>query len=96
MYTNATSIVNKIQELKTMITIKKPHVIGIAETWFNNKSIKNIDGYSFFGRDRDQVAGGGVCIYIDKSLNSAELDELRFQNPQANKFGAKSNYLKKE
>ena len=50
---------------------KKPHVVIITESWFNDKSICNIDNYTCYRSDRlDKNNGGGVCIYVRKDIIS--------------------------
>ena len=53
----------------------------VSETWFNDQSIVNIDGYKCFRRDRkSDTQGGGVCIYTQSSdyisYSDTNYDEL--------------------
>ena len=70
MYTNAQSIVNKIDELRSFAVDLKPDIILINESW-TNKDISNaylsIQGYQLSARkDRTDTTagrGGGLLIY---------------------------------
>ena len=47
IYTNATSLNNKIMELELYLRCNDwPHVVGVAETWFSELSVPNIAGYT--------------------------------------------------
>ncbi|CAF0743162.1 unnamed protein product [Brachionus calyciflorus] len=85
-YTNATSLRNKINELKVLLTQFSYDLIGITETWFKFDSLCKINGYKHFSRDRQGAVGGGVIIYVkdlfksyevnNKKLNSNELEQI--------------------
>ena len=76
IYLNATSLDNKLNEFKVVIEHFKPKIIAVTETWFKNTSITNIDGYTLYRKDRsDGRRGGGVCLYIDNSIDSYELND---------------------
>ena len=70
MYTNAQSIVNKIDELRSVASDLKPDIILINESWTNEditKAYLSIQGYELLaGKDREDTAagrGGGLLIY---------------------------------
>ena len=75
MYTNAHSIVNKMNEMKAVVAEKRPDVLVITETW-TNELISNeylrIAGYELIERkdrnDTDKGRGGGICIYAKKDV----------------------------
>ena len=68
VYTNATSLNNKILELELYLRYSGwPHVVGIAETWFSETSIPTISGYTLYRRDIDSIHGG-VCIYVKNDV----------------------------
>ena len=76
LYTNATSLANKRDDLCSLIDyLKLPHVIMITETWFNINSISKIDKYTLFCKNRDEVRGGGVAIYIRDDICSLEVSD---------------------
>ena len=66
------------QQKKTKLVLamlKSPHIICIAETWFNDRSLKNIESYTIYNRDRETIRGGGVAIYVSNSIDSHECYE---------------------
>ena len=73
--TNIRSIFNKIDELSMFIKQFPADIIIVTETWLNNSISSgciNIENYSVFRKDRDDV-GGGVAIwsrYAALNLNS--------------------------
>ena len=76
-YTNATSLVNKWDEFISLINASEfPHILMITETWFNSRSIKIIPNYTLFNKDREQVVGGGVAIYVRNDLEAFEVCEV--------------------
>ena len=76
-YTNATSLNNKFDDFTAQIDIHKPHAIYVTETWWDETSTKNVDGYTLFFSDRDG-RGGGVALYVLTELNpiSVNIDQL--------------------
>ena len=62
---------------------KKYAILAISESWLNS-SVKNaeveIDGYSLSRLDRsrkiENESGGGVCVYMRKTLKSKVLKDL--------------------
>ena len=79
MYTNARSIVNKIQELKLLAADCSPDVIAITESWTHD-AISNqylsIPNYTLVARhdrnDTQNGRGGGLLIYVNEKLQSTE------------------------
>ena len=45
-------------------------IIGLAETWLNenNKDCFTMNNYEYFGSNRLEKRGGGVCLYVSKEL----------------------------
>ena len=76
LYINAQSVINKMDYLQATITAKKPDVIGVTESWGNDKvfdSELHIAGYDLFRCDRPNGrAGGGVLLYTLSSLRATE------------------------
>jgi hypothetical protein len=70
LYFNATSLSNKLNELVAIVELDKPDIILVSETWLDDKSNANINGYNQYRKDRAYGSGGGVCIYVSKKLNS--------------------------
>ena len=73
LYTNAQSVVNKMEELRVLASLKQPDIIAITETWTNgdiSNEFLNIDGFELVERkdreDTDRGRGGGVLVYVSK------------------------------
>ena len=47
-----------------------PKIFVLTETWFRDESIQSIPNYNGFHSTRPGGRGGGVSIYVAKSLNS--------------------------
>ena len=67
VYTNATSLENKLNELKLICEMDKPHIFAVTETWFRSTSLSNMDGYNVYRKDRLDGKGGGVALYVSKN-----------------------------
>lgn len=79
IYTNATSLVNKWDEFNSLVQANDfPHIIMITETWFNSMSIKHLSNYSLFNRDREELIGGGVAIYVRNDIDAYEANDFCF------------------
>ena len=84
IHMNARSICNKYSELELCVQLENPDIIGITETWLNNKISDNeliFDGYTIFRRDRINSCkngGGGVMLLIRSRLNPVMVSD--FQN----------------
>ena len=70
LYTNAQSLVNKIDELRSVALDLKPDIILISESWTNkdiSKAYLSIQGYELQARkDRTDTTagrGGGILVY---------------------------------
>ena len=79
MYTNARSIVNKVQELKLYVLDADPDVIIITETWTHSaisNDYLNVPNYYIASRqDRSDTLngrGGGILIYVKSIWKSCE------------------------
>ena len=82
---NARSIRNKIDNLRAEVRVLDPDIIGITESWaderISNEEI-GLDGYELFRCDRPlDIKGGGVLLYIRSSLN-ASLIKLKNEYPE--------------
>ena len=69
-YCNGRSLLPKIDELKVLVTISKPDIITIVETWLDQDILDSevsIQDYRIFRRDRSRH-GGGLVIYINENL----------------------------
>ena len=66
--TNATSLGNKLSELKVTLTTQiPPDIICVAETWFTDISDTSLNGYVLYRRDRG-ARGGAVDFFIMRKL----------------------------
>ena len=75
LYTNACSILNKLDELSSFVLENKPDFIAICETWGYGElsdCFFNIPGYEIVSRnDREDTTygiGGGLLIYVRDEL----------------------------
>lgn len=77
---NARSIINKKDELETVVFEKNPDVIMITETWANEKHSNgelSLKGYDCHRKDRIETERGGGCIIYAKSeLKTVKLENL--------------------
>lgn len=62
MVVNCRSLVNKVDEFRTLLELYQPEVVVAVETWlgegFTEREL-TIDGYTLHRRDRDRHGGGG-------------------------------------
>ena len=79
IYTNAQSVVNKIDELRSVAFDLKPDLILINESWTHKEITKAylaIDGYELVSRrdrlDTSNGRGGGLLIYKKENLTVEE------------------------
>jgi hypothetical protein len=80
IYTNSTSLNNKIGELEAFLSLESfPHLVLIAETWFDESSLPELKNYTLHRRDRGS-RGGGVAIYARSDLVSVEVLENSLKN----------------
>ena len=77
VYTNARSIISKIDHLSILINDNNPDLVIITETWLNgdiNNCLLNIPGYYIEPElrvDRSDTLngiGGGILIYVRNNL----------------------------
>jgi len=83
LYTNAHSVGNKQEELEATVLLESYDLIALTETWWDESHDWSvaINGYRLFRRDRWGKRGGGVALYIKKSI---QCEELSLNNsPQA-------------
>ena len=76
MCLNASSIINKKNELNIMVDEIKPHIIGITESWAHNDIADaelGLEGYVMFRKDRMGRRGGGVLLYIKETIPAYEI-----------------------
>jgi len=75
LYTNASSMGNKQEELEAIMLLESYDPIAITETWWDESHDWNValDGYRLFRRDRQGKRGGGFALHIKKTLQNEEL-----------------------
>ena len=79
LYSNAQSVIKKIEELKATVCDMQPDIIALCETWTNDdhtSAFLSIPGYSIICRhdrlDTTSGAGGGLLLYAKCELKIAE------------------------
>ena len=76
LYTNANSIVGKVDELRQRISNSNYDIIAITESWAKNDvgdAELKIDGYLMYRKDKaadSRAKGGGVLLYVKEKLRS--------------------------
>ncbi|BHF74856.1 hypothetical protein SprV_0501794400 [Sparganum proliferum] len=75
LYSNAQSLLSKLDELKIYVNQTLPDVISITETWLS-ASVDDrevaLSGYHLFRKDRSGRQGGGVLTYVKYGLFASE------------------------
>ena len=76
MFTNAQSIVNKMNEVRAVMATINPDVFAVTEAWTNDEigdDLLSIRGYELAARrdrnDTDRGRGGGILLYAKKDIN---------------------------
>ena len=82
IYTNARSILSKLDELKLRMIQDNIDIVGITETWLHPDILDSelfINGYKMYRKDRKdfrEARAGGVLLYIRDSLISNFCEDL--------------------
>ncbi|BHF74287.1 hypothetical protein SprV_0401737200 [Sparganum proliferum] len=75
LYSNAQSLLSKLDELKIYVNRTLPDVISITEMWLS-ASVDDrevaLSGYHLFRKDRSGRQGGGVLTYVKYGLFASE------------------------
>ena len=67
LYTNATSLANKLSYMETLLAMEEPDAVFITETWFKENSCPSFQNYNLYRKDRLGLrSGSGVCMYLKK------------------------------
>ena len=72
IFTNARSIMNKVDELHCIIEEEKPDLVSIVETWLTDNIFNaeiQIPGYQTTRLDRKTGAHGGILLYTRDGIN---------------------------
>ena len=76
VYTNARSVINKMDEFVANVAKLEPDIIRITESWANDKILDaelSLNGYLMFRNDRNTGnKGGGVLLYAKYNLNPVQ------------------------
>ena len=75
---NARSIRNKMLEFQAMVSTFHPDIIAITETWVDTvgrdlEEEFHLPGFTLFHQDQTGRAGGGVMLYVKRSLTPVYL-----------------------
>nr|VZI45535.1 unnamed protein product [Spirometra erinaceieuropaei] len=71
LYTNAQSLLSKLNELKLCLVELSPDVLAVTETWLSGTISDNevaSPGYQIYRRDREHRQGGGIVVYVNDGL----------------------------
>lgn len=71
MYTNASSLPNKMSELRDRVENSDYDIVAVTETWANEQVTDaelTMSGFSAYRKDRVGAKGGGLIIYINNRL----------------------------
>nr|VZH99826.1 unnamed protein product [Spirometra erinaceieuropaei] len=72
LYTNAQSLLSKLDELKLCLVELSPDVLAVTETWLSGNISDNevaLSGYQIYRRDREhRQGGGGIVVYVNDGL----------------------------
>lgn len=73
LYTNANSVIGKMNELRQRVATGNFDIVGITET-FAHPGVEDaelgLEGYNLFRKDRHEQKGGGVALYIRDSISA--------------------------
>ena len=75
LYTNASSMGNKQEELEAVVQLGKYDLIAIMETWWDESHNWNtlIEDYRLFRGDRQDRRGGGIALHVRRWIDCEEL-----------------------
>nr|VZH89441.1 unnamed protein product [Spirometra erinaceieuropaei] len=71
LYTNAQSLISKLDELKLCLVELSPDVLAVTETWLSANISDNevaLPGYQIYRRDREHRQSGGIVVYVNDGL----------------------------
>ena len=77
------SLAPKIDEVREVVRRReKFQFISIVETWLHNHihdNVINLQGYNLIRRDRTSGQHGGVCMYIEDTIDLDTIEARRNQ-----------------
>ena len=80
---NARSLLLKLDELTGSLSINPVDMVAVTETWFSediDDSLASIRGYNLFRKDRPNLQGGDVCIYVSELFHANRRTDLENDN----------------
>ena len=80
LYSNVRSLVSKIHDLNNYLSIYKPEVIALTETWLDDRIPTSFfcpQNYVAYRKDRQNKKGGGCVVLISKTLLSKPVSILK-------------------
>ena len=81
---------NKLVQFKSLMALKKPHVVSICETWLNstvkNKDLLSSKRYKIYRKDRDVKKGGGVMVAVTTSIRSKRRKDIEARSNTHNEM----------
>lgn len=104
LYTNARSLLNKLDELTLLATDHEPDIIIITESWANKNitdAMLNIEGYFIESDLRiDKTSningiGAGIVIYLKSGLKVTKVDTINDFNQYVTFFISNDDYSDK-
>lgn len=73
---NVRSLLPSFYKIKTLINDLELGILGVSESWLNNKTTDadiHIQNFNFFRVDRES-RGGGIGFYVRSDLNATVMD----------------------
>jgi len=80
LYTNADSLINKMEELQNYIKIYKPKLIAITEVKTKNNRVSlfkaefQLEDYTLFDTNIEEKKGRGILIFIHSTLKARNIN----------------------
>ena len=73
LVSNANHLLNKIDDLYSIVSCHKVDVVCITESWLDSttpNTLCTIGDYEIYRKDRLRGLGGGVLCYVSRSIQS--------------------------
>ena len=88
---NARSLLNKLAELYHYLSVVKPDILLITESWLRHDISSGLldpdSEYHVLRKDRGHNRGGGVCAFVSRALNVVQIDiDSLFENVELLSF----------
>lgn len=96
-FSNARSMVNKLDEIHGTVKSNSFSIAAITESWLSSRvteDLISLPGYVTYRKDRpDDKRGGGICTYISSQINFIDLTDLNTSIFECQWFLLKPNRL---